>query len=133
MRGWGICHHAACLSAASSCLLPLLLLLLLLLHSVCSPNHVQQSEAEVHVVNSVSQCTSTAVVQYSCRSTAVYSVAEFVEQYSVAEFASAMVRLRIQIQLYCTFAFPVQFSLLSWQGFGQQDQIRSAASDPVEF
>ena len=63
----------------------------------------------------------------------LYSVAEFVQQYSVAEFASAMVRLRIQIQLYCTFAFPVQFSLLSWQGFGQQDQIRSAASDPVEF
>eukprot|EP01047_Picozoa_sp_COSAG01_P131108 COSAG01_NODE_60788_length_292_cov_9.487047_1_plen_42_part_10 len=35
-----------------------------------------------------------------------FNLAEFVEQYSVAEFASAMVRLRIQIQLYCTFAFP---------------------------
>ena len=41
--------------------------------------------------------------------------------------------MRIQIQLYCTFAFPVQFSLLSWQGFGQQGQIRSAASNLVEF
>eukprot|EP01047_Picozoa_sp_COSAG01_P047517 COSAG01_NODE_4546_length_4932_cov_10.841092_6_plen_40_part_01 len=39
-----ICASTA-MSAASSCLLPLLLLLLL--HSVCSPNHVQQSEAEV--------------------------------------------------------------------------------------
>ena len=106
MRGWGICHHAACLSAASSCLLPLLLLLLL--HSVCSPNHVQQSEAEVHVMNSVSQCTSTAVVQYSCRSTAVYSVAEFVEQYSVAEFASAIYRSVLEYS--CTVLLPFLLS-----------------------
>jgi hypothetical protein len=33
------------------------------------------------------------------------------------------------------FAFSVQqeFSLLSWQGFGQQEQIRSAASNLVGF
>ena len=126
MRGWGICHHAACLSAASSCLLPLLLLLLL--HSVCSPNHVQQSEAEVHVVNSVSQCTSTAVVQYSCRSTAVYSVAEFVEQYSVAEFASAMICLNSPEDsdtavLYFCLSCSVQSAELAG--------IRSAGSNPV--
>ena len=55
MRGWGICHHAACLSAASSCLLPLLLLLLLLLlHSVCSPNHVQQARATGHAFTGAS-------------------------------------------------------------------------------
>ena len=68
MRGWGSRHHAACLSAASSCLLPLLLLLLLLLlHSVCSPNHVQQSEAEVHVVNSVK-----SVYEYGCSTVQLY-------------------------------------------------------------
>ena len=60
------------------------------------------------VVNSVSQCTSTAVVQYSCRSTAVYSVAEFVEQYSVAEFASAIYRSVLEYS--CTVLLPFLLS-----------------------
>eukprot|EP01047_Picozoa_sp_COSAG01_P023314 COSAG01_NODE_1406_length_10435_cov_24.133017_13_plen_117_part_00 len=66
----------------------------------------------------------------------LYSVAEFVEQYvRLYSMQRGRIRLRIQIQLYCTFAFSVQqeFSLLSWQGFGQQQQIRSAASNLVEF
>jgi hypothetical protein len=39
------------------------------------------------------------------------------------------------VVLYCTFAFSVQqeFSLLSWEIFDQQQQIRSAPSNPVEF
>eukprot|EP01047_Picozoa_sp_COSAG01_P106863 COSAG01_NODE_35929_length_524_cov_3.343529_1_plen_53_part_00 len=37
-------------------------LLLLLLHSVCSPNHVQQSEAEVHVRGEFGE----SVYEYGC-------------------------------------------------------------------
>ena len=61
---------------------------------------------------------------YSCSTIAV-----------VRTRTAVLVRLYSTVVLYCTFAFSVQqkFSLLSWQGFGQQDQIRSAASDPVEF
>eukprot|EP01047_Picozoa_sp_COSAG01_P019263 COSAG01_NODE_1066_length_11878_cov_244.494949_8_plen_55_part_00 len=46
-----------------------------------------------------------------------------------------VVEVQLIRRMYCTFAFSVQqkFSLLSLQGFGKQDQIRSAASDPVEF
>ena len=57
------------------------------------------------------------------------------EKRSVPVRTAVLVRLYSTVVLYCTFAFSVQqkFNLLSLQGFGQQDQIRSAASDPVEF
>ena len=51
---------------------------------------------------------TTLVVQYSCRSTAVYSVAEFVEQYSVAEFASAIYRSVLEYS--CTVLLPFLLS-----------------------
>ena len=46
---------------------------------------------------------------------------------------AVLVRLYSTVVLYCTFAFSVQqkFSLLSWQGFGQQDQIRSGQQHQI--